>query len=77
MTRDVRTRFWVELVLACLSAFMFLITLVWRDWIEIVFKIEPDQGNGSLEWAIVAALGAATIGTALLARAEWRRAQFM
>jgi hypothetical protein len=66
---------WIELVLASFSALMFLITFVWRDWIELIFNVDPDRGSGLLEWAIVASLGAATIGTGLLARAEWRRTQ--
>jgi disulfide bond formation protein DsbB len=75
MRRSLRPRFWVESTLGAISAILFLITLVWSDWIELVFKVDPDRGNGSLEWAIVAVLAVAAICVALLARAEWRRAQ--
>jgi hypothetical protein len=34
-------------------------TLVWNDWIELLFKVDPDAGDGSLEKAIVAVLVAA------------------
>ena len=73
MGEDMRARFWVEAVLGAASAVMFSITLVWQDWIEIIFHVDPDRGNGSLEWAIVLALAAVAICAGLLARAEYRR----
>jgi hypothetical protein len=75
MRRNVRARFWFESTLGGISAILFLITLVWPDWIELILKVDPDRGNGSVEWAITTALAAAAICAALLARAEWRRAQ--
>jgi hypothetical protein len=69
-----RSRFYVELILAAAALIVALVTLVWNDWIEIVFKVDPDAGNGSLEKAIVVALIAAAILAAWLARTEWRRA---
>lgn len=39
------------------------------DWIEEVFRVDPDSGNGSLEWLIVAAL---TLATATLSALAWR-----
>jgi len=73
MVRKTRLRFWVELVLAVLTAGLFVLTLVSRDWIEEVFGVEPDAGSGALEWGIVIALAAATVLFGWLARAEWRR----
>ncbi|MBG0564640.1 ABC transporter permease [Actinoplanes aureus] len=73
-TRGLRARFWAEAVLAGLTALLTLITLVSREWIEILFGVSPDGGDGSLEWALVVLLGLATVTFALLARAEWRRA---
>jgi hypothetical protein len=70
----VRSRFYVELVLAVAALVLALVTLVWNDWIEIVFKVDPDAGNGSLEKAIVIVLLAAAIVAGWLARTEWRRA---
>jgi hypothetical protein len=68
-----RRRFWIEAVLAGVSAFLLLLTLVSRDWIEASFHVDPDAGNGSLEWLIVAGLLATTVTFALLARAEQTR----
>jgi hypothetical protein len=62
----------LKLALAGTSGFLALLTLVVPDWIEAVFHIDPDGGNGSLEWLIVAVFVAATAVFGLLARAELR-----
>jgi len=61
--------------MATITGILFVITLIVRDWIEIVFHVSPDNGNGSFEWFIVGVLLAATITLSILARYEWRRAQ--
>jgi hypothetical protein len=71
----VRTRFWLEAILAALSTGLFILTLLSRNWIEIVFGVDPDNSSGSLEWLIVAALLVASIVFVAMARAEWRRPQ--
>ena len=63
---------WVETALAAASACLFLLTLVWREWIEAVFGFEPDGGDGSLELAIPVVLLSITITLSLLARLDWR-----
>jgi hypothetical protein len=73
--RKLRSRFLIETALATVSGFLGVLTLVTPDWIEQVFHVEPDQGSGALEWALVAALVSAAILFGGLARAEWRRAQ--
>jgi hypothetical protein len=70
-----RPQFYAELVLGAATLIVFGVTLVWNDWIEIVFKVDPDSGNGSLEFAICTVLLAATVSSWWLARAEWRRAR--
>ena len=75
MKRAMRLRLWVETGMATITGVLFVITLVWRDWIERVFGVEPDGGNGSFEWLIVGVLLVATITLFLLARSEWRRAR--
>jgi hypothetical protein len=74
MIRHLRPRFWAETALGTLTGFLFVLTLLWRDWIEAVFRVDPDHHNGSLEWLIVGVLGATTVSFFLLARTEWRRA---
>jgi hypothetical protein len=64
---------WIELALAALSAFSGLLTLVSREWIEVLFGVDPDGGSGALEVAIVVCLIGAAVIMAALARMEWRR----
>lgn len=73
MVPDVGTRFWVNTVLAMVTAAMSGITLIWHDWIEIVFGVEPDHGSGWLEALIlVSGLGVSLTFSASV-YAEWRR----
>ena len=73
MRNALRQRFWLETGMAIVTGIVFVITLVQRDWIEIVFGVDPDQGNGSLEWLIVGALLVVSITLFTLASYEWRR----
>ena len=74
MSRRARARYRVEVALASLTGFLLVLTLVSREWIEVLFGVDPDGGDGSLEWAIVGALLVSTVVFTMLARAEWRRA---
>lgn len=67
-----RRRFWFETTVATLTAVLACITAVWPHWIEVT-GWDPDHSNGTLEWLVVAALATVALGSALLARAEWRR----
>lgn len=48
------------------------LTAIWPDWIEAVFRVDPDSGNGSLEWALVAVLGLAAVCAAVLTWRDYR-----
>lgn len=67
-------RFRIEFTLALVSAFLFVLTLVTREWIEIAFGVEPDGGSGVLEWAIAFAFLLAAVTLFVLARRDRRRA---
>lgn len=66
-------RFWIEVALSVLAAGMALLTLITREWIELLFGIDPDQGNGAVEWGIVAMLFACSVTLAVTARGERKR----
>ena len=68
-----RTLFWIEVALASVAGFLTVLTLFTREWIETVFNVDSDGGDGSLEWFIVVALAVVTVVLAVLARLEWRR----
>lgn len=73
--KKVFVRFWVEAVLSGAFLVLMIVTLISREWIELLFGVDPDNGSGAVEWALVVALGVAALASGLLARADWRRAQ--
>ena len=75
MRNALRGRFWLETGLAILTGILFIITLVWHNWAELIFNVDPDQGSGILEWLVVGILLAVTIVLLAMARHEWRKAQ--
>jgi hypothetical protein len=68
------TSFAVQAGVALLFSGLLVLTVVWPDWIEGVFGVDPDHHNGSLEWMIVVALGLTATTSALLTLRQWRRA---
>jgi hypothetical protein len=74
MRTALRRRFWAEGAMAVVTAVLFVATLIQPDWIEEVLHLDPDAGNGSVEWLIVGALAVVTVGLIALAGSEWRRA---
>ena len=75
MRNALRRRFWLETGIAIITGVLFAITLIRNDWIEIVFRVDPDNNNGTFEWLIVGALLLVTITLFILASYEWRRAR--
>lgn len=69
--RELPTRYWIELALAVVGGLLFLLTLVSREWIEILTGWDPDGGSGALELAIALGLLAAAAVSALLARRDY------
>jgi hypothetical protein len=75
MRKALRGRFWFETGMVIVTTILFVITLAWHDWIEIIFNVDPDQASGLLEWSIAGALLVVTIALFTLARSEWRKAR--
>lgn len=72
---SVRWRLWLEAALAAGAGVMGVLTLFWHAWIEAVFGVDPDHGNGSLEWIVTFALLAAALGFSFALRRDLRRAK--
>lgn len=62
----------IEIILSALLGTATMMTAVWPTWIEGLFGFDPDGGNGTTEWWIVAVLAVATIAAAALARRDLR-----
>lgn len=73
MRKSLSTKFWVELVLAAISSLLAVLTMVRPDWIEGLFEVAPDGGNGSSEWGITLAFLVATVALTVLTGRTWRR----
>jgi hypothetical protein len=71
-SRSLRLRFYVEAILGLAGVVLFAVTLAWNEWIEMVFHVDPDAGNGSLEVLTCVALLAAAAVSIWLATTEWR-----
>ena len=72
MTRFTR-RFWTQAGLTSASGVLLVLTAIVPDWIEVVFGVEPDSGDGSFEVALVVVLVACTVSFGVLTWREWRR----
>lgn len=73
MACSVRRRLWAQAWLAVTAAGLAGMTVVNPEWIEAVFGVDPDHGDGTLEWLIVAGLSVVAVVAGVFARIEWRR----
>jgi hypothetical protein len=74
MRRNLPVRFWIEAVTASLGIALLVLTLVSAEWFEALTGLEPDGGNGSLEWALPVVLLAISAASACFARRSYQRA---
>jgi len=74
MPSGLHYRFWLESILGSITGVVAVVTVFWHDWIEVVFGVDPDKGNGLAEWLVVLILLISTVALAAGARLEWRRA---
>ena len=73
MNQRVRARFWIEAVFAGILGVLLVITMISRGWIEILFGVDPDHGDGSVEWAVLGLIGIVCCVLSVSAHSEWRR----
>ena len=64
--------FLVETLGAGVSGIVFVVTVLWPDWIEAVTGWNPDGGSGALEWGIALAFALSSVTLGLLARRHRR-----
>jgi hypothetical protein len=66
-------RFCLEVAALITSTVLFVMTLVWPTWIELMFHADPDHGSGLLEVLIVLVALTASLWLFAAARREYRR----
>jgi hypothetical protein len=62
----------IEAVLAAILAALAILTAIVPDWIEATFSIDPDGGDGTVEWLIVAVFALVALAVAARARRDFR-----
>ena len=55
----------VEVLLAGVCAVLAVATAVLPRWIEVVFRVDLDHGDGGLEWTLVVLLGVTAVVAAV------------
>lgn len=65
----------IEIAVSALLGAATILTAVWPTWLEGLFGLDPDGGNGNAEWWIVAALAVTTLAAIALARHDLRVAR--
>lgn len=65
-----------ETALAGLAGLAAIVSIFWRDWIEILFRWDPDHHSGNAEFLFIAGLALVSILLGCSARwqaVRWRR----
>ena len=69
-----RRRARVALGLAVIAAVLTVVTLAWPQWIETLFRVDPDAGSGAAEWGLVFGLALLAVMLGVLGSLGLRRA---
>jgi len=67
----------IETALASVAGLLAIVTVFWRDWLEILFGWDPDHHNGTAELVTIGVLAAVSVLLGSAARwqtVRWRRA---
>jgi len=77
MQKRLSLKFWIGSGAAIASGVLGILTIVSKEWIEVLFGADPDGGSGLLEWSIVAVLLGIAVACSMVARHEWKLARPM
>jgi hypothetical protein len=73
LRRQLPQRFWVEAAFGVISTVLLVLTFVVPNWIELLFRVTPDAGNGSTEWGLAFSLAAVSVVMFAFAGRTWRK----
>ena len=65
----------IEIAVSALLGAATILTAAWPTWLEGLFGFDPDGGNGSAEWWIVAVFAVTTVAAIALTRHDLRVAR--
>jgi hypothetical protein len=74
MRRELPVRFWFEAVIAVVGLILLALTLITREWFELLTGLDPDGRSGTLETALVVALLVISAASTFAARRDYQRA---
>jgi preprotein translocase subunit SecG len=72
MRNGTRARAWLATVFAVVGLGLCVLTLVWSEWVELLFGVDPDAGSGALELLLAGAFLVVSVLLAGQARRDWR-----
>jgi hypothetical protein len=73
MRQNFPARFWLEASVAAVGTLLFVLTLITREWFELLTGIDPDGSSGSVEFTLAAGLLVIAVASAFAARRSYRR----
>ena len=71
--KRLHARFWVELMLGLMSAVSLTLAIVLPNWMELLFRLAPDTGDGSAERGFALLWAAISVLMFGLAGRAWRK----
>lgn len=77
MRKKISRRTRIEVILAVVAAVNLMLTALWREWIEVIFQVDPDGGSGSIERAVLIGSAVAFALFVGVAARDWRRTGLM
>lgn len=70
MTKARNTLITVEAALAGVAGLTAIVSVFWRNWLEVLFRWDPDRHNGTAEILII--VGLASFALLLGCAARWQ-----
>jgi hypothetical protein len=72
-----RWRLWLEAGATILAVLFTLVTIAMPAWLEFLFGLDPDNGEGWVEFGVTLALGGVALISATLAVRDYRRRRLL
>lgn len=67
------TGMWVEVAMGLMSASFLALTILLPDWMEVLFTVAPDAGDGSAEWGLALSWALVSVLMFAIAGRTWKK----